>query len=303
MRIPALAAALVLAGCLGASGVTNGSTVTILFTALDDGQVIADPLLTGPQGPGLIQDRVATFQVGTGSSGMGFAFESRFLGLDVNESAEFTVHVPGGFVEERRIDAVFPPSPVSATVPRNEFVRFVGREPVVGDSFDLTFFPARVDAVNETAVTYSVQPEEGQRDHVPFVGAYLVTEIQGNQLIQHLEPDVGATFAIQPSQGGTTLNLQPGSYRVLGVEDDQLVYEFNPMTTMHVLLDREVTFQVTILQLQGGAQQATPVDGNYGVRTSPQIGVGSSNIMPSEGADEPRPDDHHGDDGHGDHTH
>lgn len=292
-----------LTGCFGVPDgtIANGSVATIQFTALDPAtlQPLVDPLTGSPA-----VDLVASFPVGSGQSGLGLAFEQALLGLTANATKRVQIegNINEAFPEAATAERIFGPNPAQSAVPRQDFEAFVGQQPEVGMVFELTFFDAVVEAVNDTEVTYRVTPEPGQQDPLPNVGATLVTTIDGDTITQTLEPMVGATFAIQaaPFGGSTPMNLAPGSYYVKGAEGSQLLFGHNPFTLNHAVLGRDVTYDVTVLAVQGGtAGEATPVDGNFGVRQSPifdQSGDGH------HGSATPRPPHdppaHDPDDGH-----
>lgn len=281
MKLPVLLAAtafalLAVSGCFGlppgAAG--HGDVVTVHYTAHD--------LATGQV---LRNDRTVSFTLGSGDSGLGLAFERAVRGQAAGTTFSFEVHGDSSlaFTDPVNIDRALSPIPRHQSVPRSEFDATPFKPATVGKEFDAYgIYKGVVTSVNETLVAFTVSAKsEAQREPVPSVGAVLLTTMTDSHLLRSLEPTVGATFVIQPPSPfnpSTPLGLTPGSYKVVGATATQLQY-LHAQSTASDLIGKELRFTVTIDNVADSTGEVEPVDGNYGVRQSPQVNGDPASVL------------------------
>ncbi len=291
-----------LSGCLGvpAGAIGPGANISAVVTVTD-----AD------SGETLIFSQGMNFEVGSGRSGLGFEFERALIGKSSDYEGTLVVRDDpsvawrGPVTAQARFE-----SPLVQQISLGQFSQAFGT-PVEGDVFSPanSFFDYQVVAVSGDLVSYMPLPEQGQRDHVPTVGAYLVTTVEGDTLVQTLEPDVGATFRVlppSPFNPNTPLGLQPGSYRTIGGDGDTIQFEHSRVSNPD-LAGRDLAIEVSIRTVQPGSNPLQePFEGNYGMRSSTSVN-GSPNPIPNFGplshdaaaAHDDHAEEHH-DDGHDD---
>lgn len=252
-----LSTALLLSGCLGVPDGAGdvGDSVTVDWAAFDS---ITGTRLAGASG--------LTFVIGSGDSGLGAEVERAVIAQVPGETIRIQVELSS----RATADAVFGPFDLELSVPRLDFERAIGA-PSLNQTFQVSFYDASVTAFDDAQVTYRVHAVDGQRDPVDFVGATLVTHVDGDQMTQELDPIVGATFTIQPSQTGeTALGLAPGAYKSVGREGDQIVFDYIAGGNVD-LIGVPVDLEVTVTSVRA-ANAAPPNLDNLGVRVSPQLG-------------------------------
>lgn len=287
---PLLASALLVAllsGCFGlpegAAG--TGDLVTIRYTAED-----LDTAAT------LRSNETASFDVGSGASGLGMQVERAVRGRKAGD--EFTVTVRDdpslGYHERVEVPRGLQDIEAVQSAPLGEFQQFVGPAAVNVTFPAYGIYTGRVLAVTNSTVTFRVEAEDGQLDDVAVVGSVLETRVGDGILQRRLNPLEGATFTIQaPGQfQSTPLGLEPGSYRVEGATDDDLVLLRS--TAEEDLLDRDLRITITVVAVTP-ADRPVPTDGNFGVRPSSPVVSGDPNAAlgkpePAEG--EPAGDTH-----------
>ncbi len=281
-----------MSGCLGIpeGAVAPGDTVQVVVDIYD-----AD---TDEQ---LVTNTAATFVVGNGDSGFGYEFERQLIALPEGYEGTLVVRNDPSLAWSGTVtvDSAFS-SDLVQTAPVESYEQAFGPA-AVGDIFrpQGALFNYEVVDIDAGLVAYKPLPEQGQRDPVPVVGAILVTEVQGDQLVQWLEPDVGATFRVAPPSPfnpTTPLGLAPGSYRALSGDGATITYEQSAASNPNVA-GRDLRIEVRIMGVEssGGDDTVEPVGGNYGVRQSPVIN-GAPTAIPSYGAmgKAPAHDDHDG---------
>lgn len=284
MKLPVLLATaafalLAFSGCFGlppgAAG--TGDAVAIRYTAED--------LATGQV---LRQDRTASFALGSGASGLGLAFERALRGQVAGDSLTFEVHGDSSlaYTDPVAVERALSPIPRQQAVPRSEFDATPFGPATVGKEFDAYgIYTGVVTRVNETEVAFTVSAQsDGQHDPVPSVGAVLVTTMTATHLLRTLDPTVGATFVINPPSPfnpSTPLGLSPGSYKVAGATATQLQF-LHSASTATDLIGKELRFTVHVLTVTAGSSEVEPVDGNYGVRQSPQVNGDASSVLGSD---------------------
>lgn len=291
--------ALALSGCTGipAGAAGPGDFLTVTVTATDP--TTGEALLDG------VEVQLAML---SGNSGLGFDFERRLLGAAAGDQVRFDKDPAVDYDQTVRVESSFDPIPLVADIGRNQFEGVFGPA-TAGMEFapDFSFYRYRVEAVDNTTVTYRILAEDGQRNDVPQVGAVLVTHVDeaADTMTQSLDPAVGTTFQIAPPtpyNPTTPLGLAPGSYVTLGATATQIEYGF-ANTQYPQLLGRAVHFQVEVIEIQQGLSvQDIPEDGNIGVRNSPVVD-GVVDPEPDFGAyldlgDDGGAGDGHADDGH-----
>lgn len=265
-----------LSGCLATPADAIGYGDTVQATATVTDAETGEVLLSGQR---------LNFAVGQGTSGLGYEFERDLIGEPTDFQGTFTIRGDPSLQWGRTVDvqAVYE-SPLVQSIPREQFEQAFG-EPVQGETFapPSSFFDYQVVSVDANVVQYRPLPEQGQRDPVPNVGAILVTRVEGDTLVQVLEPDVGATFRVlppSPFNPQTPLGLQPGSYRTIGGDGETITYQHSPSTNPD-LVGHDLIIQVTVQSVRPSQStgQPEPVDGNYGVRNSPYVnGVPSNQV-------------------------
>lgn len=264
-----------LSGCLGipAGAINHGDSVqaVVTVTDLDSGEL-------------LVNGRTVEFQVGSGNSGLGFEFERQLIAQtdDFNGVLEIrndpSTQWSGVVETEARFE-----SDLIQQVPRDQFEPTFGT-PTVGMEFhpNGVFFPYEVTSVTDSAVFYKPVPAENQRDPIPVVGAILVSYVEGDQLVQVLEPNVGAVFRIlppSPFNPTTPLGLEPGTYRTLGGDGDVIRYEQSKATNPDIVgHDLRITVRVVNVRASGAPMDVEPVNGNVGIRQSLYINGAPSAI-------------------------
>lgn len=276
---PTLIIALLLAplsGCLAVpdGAIGHGDNVQAIATVTD-----ADT------GEVLLSSQRINFAVGQGTSGLGYEFERRLIGEADDFEGTITIRGDPSMQWGRTVDAqALYESPLVQSIPQQQFVQTFG-EPVAGENFapPNSFFDYLVVSADGNVVQYRPLPADDQRDPVPNVGAILVTRVDGDTLVQILEPDMGATFRILPPSQfnpGTPLGLEPGSYRTVGGDGQTITYQHSSSTNPG-LVGRDLIIQVTVQSVRQAQAPGPvePVDGNYGVRTSPYVnGVPSDHV-------------------------
>lgn len=279
--VPALVAVLavaVLAGCTGlpAGSADRGDTVTVRYTAHD-----------AETGAVLGQPTTLTFDIGSGASGFGTTFEIAARGHFTGDN--FTVELRDdpalSYSGTAEVDASLPAIPMQQTAPRADFDQTPFGPATLGKTFAAYgIYTGTVTAANETEVAFNVTAMAGQEDPVPVVGAVLVTTSNGTHLLRTLRPVPGATFVIQPPSPfnpSTPLGLAAGSYRVIGLQGEKLLYEHSA-STASALIGKDVRFMVSLLRIVAGSHGVEPVDGNYGVRSSPQVNGDPASALGAE---------------------
>jgi hypothetical protein len=234
------------------------------------------------------------FTVASGASGLGHEFEREFVGATVDEPMQFGADALTLDVVVRR-ERVFGPVPLVGEISRTQFEAAFGPA-VEGLEFTppQSFYLYRLETVTDTSVVYRVLPEDGQENAVPVVGATLVTTVlNADEMLQTLEPIVGARFTIAPPDPfnpQTPLDLEPGAYRVVGAEEDELVFRFRA-TQFDTVIGHPLDVHATVTALTRGpdtSAQPVVMDDNtthYGIRDSPLVnGVPAS--TPDYGAHE-----------------
>lgn len=257
-----------LSGCLGIpeGAISHGDSIqaTVTVRDADTGELI-------------LSQRPLDFQLGSGNSGLGFEFERQLIAKADDFFGNIVVRGDPSTQWSGTVDtqARFESDAVQQ-IPVAQFAQNFGT-PSEGQIFtpQFSFFPYKVLAVNGDMVSYTAMPEQGQRDPLPHIGASLRTSIEGDLLVQIVEPDVGATFRIlppSPFNPTTPLGLQPGSYQVLGGDGETISFRHSQATNPDVVgHDLDVTVRVTNVRASPGSSLVEPVDGNYGVRTSTYI--------------------------------
>ncbi len=271
MRAVVLVALLLpLAGCLGVpdDAVGFGDTVFAAVTVYPAGNDTA-----------IQADRPVNFAVGSGGSGFNADFERAFLGHKQGEAFRIDL-APMEFrgeVARERFFGTDPANPIllAGQIERDRFEGAFGpATPGMEFTPPLSFYPYRVDDVDESNVYYTALPEDGQRNNVTQVGSVLVTHVEGDRMIQELDPIIGATFAVAPPtpfQPETPLGLDPGSYLVTGKTDTQILLAYHPSQSPD-LVGQGLRIEVQLNSIQKSTQDGrAPVDGNFGVRQSPQV--------------------------------
>ena len=286
-----LVAALLVAagsGCFGlpAGSADTGDAVSVRYTVTD--------LATGAV---LRSDRTASFVLGSGESGLGLGFERALRGQGAGGNLTFEVHGDAtlDYANVVQVDRALAPIPSHQLVPRDEFDATPFGPATVGKRFDAYgIYVGNVTAVNETEVAFTVSTmQEPQENVVSSVGAVLVTSTTATHLLRTLDPTVGAAFAIQPPSPfnpSTPLGLKPGSYKTTGATETKLQYLHSPSLATD-LLGKELGFTVAILSVTAGSSGPEPVDGNYGVRQSPQVDGDPASVL--DGALLPEASDGH----------
>lgn len=283
MKLPLLLAVALLAaagsGCFGlpAGSADTGDAVAIRYTVTD--------LATGQV---LRSDRAASFVLGSGESGLGLEFERALRGQAAGSNLTFEVHGDAtlGYVDVVEVDRALSPIPSHQAVPRDEFDATPFGPAAVGKQFDAYgIYIGTVTAVNETEVSFTVSTmQEPQENVVSSVGAVLVTTTTPTHLLRTLDPTVGATFTIQPPSPfnpSTPLGLEPGSYQVTGATETKLQY-LRSTSLATDLLGKDLSFTVSVLSVTAGSSGPEPVDGNYGVRQSPQVNGDPASVLDGE---------------------
>lgn len=295
-----------LSGCLGvpSGAIGPGASISAVVTVTD-----AD------SGETLMFSQGMNFDVGSGESGLGFEFERALIGKSDDYEGTIiirddpSVEWQGPVSAQARYE-----SPLVQQIPIQQFSQAFGT-PVEGETFSPpnSFFDYQVVAVSGQTVSYKPLPEQGQRDEVPTIGAFLVTSVEGDTLIQVLEPNVGATFRVippTPFNPNTPLGLAPGAYRTIGGDGASIQFEHSHVSDPN-LAGRDLSIEVRVRTVQsGGDPLLEPFEGNYGMRDSttvngranptPDFGpLSSESPSPADGSDDGHDhgDDHH-DDGH-----
>ena len=285
---PLLAASLLVAllsGCFGIpeGAADTGDLVTIRYTVED--------LATGEA---VRSNETASFDVGSGASGLGLVLERALRGHEAGDSFTVTVRDDRslGFNQRVEVPRALEPIDIVQSASVSEFQQFVGM-PAVNVTFPAYgIYTGRVTAVTNTTVTFRVEAEDGQLNDVQAVGSILETRVGDGVLTRRLNPVEGATFTIQPPQPfqpSTPLGLEPGAYQVAGATDEHLILMRS--VAEGDLLDRDLRFTVTVVAITP-ADQPVPTEGNFGVRSSPVV-----NGDPYAALGEPAPSDGE-DDGH-----
>lgn len=272
------AAVLLLSGCFGLpeGSANTGDLVSVRYTAadLDSGETLRE-------------DESASFDVGSGASGLGLQFERAVRGHLAGDTFDVVVRDDPSldYSETVEVNRSLAAIPIEQTAPRDDFVTYVG-EPTVGLTFPAYgIYTGRVTGSTDDTVEFRIEAEDGQEDPVPSVGATLVTHVGATTLTRELEPLVGATFSIaapSPFQPNTPLGLEPGSYKVVGSSGDKLQF-LRSASSQADLVGRDLRFTVTVVAVtpQGAP---VPTDGNFGVRSSPMV-----NGDPSAALSQPLP--------------
>jgi hypothetical protein len=289
-----------LSGCLGIpeGAIAHGDTVQVVIDVFD-----ADT------GESLVTNTAESFIVGDGDAGYGFEFERQLIAkADDFEGTLIIRNDPSvQWNGQVSVQARYA-SPLVQTAPYESYNQSFG-EPNVGDIFrpPQALFDYQVVSIEGDQVAYKPIPEQGQRDPVPVIAAFLVTFVEDNELVQVLEPDVGATFRVlppSPFNPTTPLGLGPGSYRALIGDGETITYDQSAVTNPE-LAGRNLRIQVSVTSLTkaDGVAVVEPVDGNYGVRQSPAInGAPSSTVSFGQLSGESFEEPEAADDGH-DHQH
>ncbi len=162
-------------------------------------------------------------------SGLDAAFDARLAAASPGDVIEGTFQL-ADFSGEIGKEHTYGPSPAVSSIGRADFVAYIG-EPEVGMVFAMPqYYNATVEAFDNETVTYRITPEPNQRDPVDAVGAILVTTVEGDNITQRLEPNVGSTFVIQPVPGAPgPLGLVAGAYRSEGANETHILYSFQPI--------------------------------------------------------------------------
>ena len=265
----ALLSTAALAGCFGDPQAAVGSTVVVdvTFYDLETGDLLGTA-------PGL------RFVVGSNQSGLGREFESSLRGLDQGDEAES--EVPGLPNATFDRDAAMPIPrdylggfPRNGTHPLDAVNQILGHEAEVGEEFDNRIYTIRVTDIDEergvASLTYVL--DGPQRDPFPELGITLVSSPRGDSVERTVDADVGTRFTIPATPPPWPFGLQPGNYEhvrqnathfEVAPQADPAPVDFAPLISEHRV--RVVAEVIEVIPPQGG-----PVDGNYGVRQSPQV--------------------------------
>lgn len=280
MKLPLLlVAALLVAAGSGCFGLPTGSADT------GDAVAVRYSVFDAATGQLLRSDRSVSFALGSGDSGLGLQFERALRGQVAGSNVTFEVHDDASlsFRQPVEVNRLLSPIPRLQSVPRSEFDATPFGPATVGKEFDAYgIYTGVVTSLNETLVNFTVSAQsQPQNDPVPAVGAVLRTTTTATHLVRTLDPTVGATFAIQPPSPfnpSTPLGLAAGSYKVVGATDSMLQY-LHADSTASDLIGKELRFTVAVVSVTAGSGGAEPVDGNYGVRQSPQVNGDPSSVL------------------------
>lgn len=218
------------------------------------------------------------FTAGSGDSGLGPALERATYGAVAGDVLQGVLGDSGlRFGGQVTREASFGPVPLEGQLETGRFVGAFGDLPV-GERFTPpgSFYEYEMVAKDDSFVTYRVLPEDGQRDAVPDIGSVLITyvDVEDESMMQVLDPIEGAIFTVDPPSPfnpDTPLDLEPGTYIVLPSQEGTLNAAFVG-TPYPELIDRGLSYRITIQAVQDAhGAAAEPVDGNYGVRNSPQL--------------------------------
>lgn len=228
-------------------------------------------------------------------------FRAHLAGLEAGVDSAFD----GTLVGRER---VFGPFSALGEIGVQGYIGVVGRQPTVGDVFEppQSLYRFRVEAVQDQTVAYRAIPDDGQRDDIAILGAELITDVDGDELLQTLEPKVGAFVAIPESTPfqPAPLGLPEGEYVVAGANGTHLFYwSFDAVEDEEHDDAHDATATITLRRIERN-DILPPLDGNLGVRDSPQL-------KETEGDDAPLPpvmgqtgaDDHQHGEGEADHEH
>lgn len=264
LLIAASCLAALLSGCFGVpeGAAGTGDLVTVRYSASELGA--ATPLRT---------NQTASFDVGSGASGLGLEFERAVKGHKPGETFTFTVRDDEtlGFGQRVEVNRSLADIPVQQSAALAEFQQYVGAAAVNVTFPAYGIYTGRVTNVTASTVTFRIEAEDGQLDEVPSVGAVLESHVTPTAITRRLNPVVGATFTIQPPQPfqSTPLGLEPGSYQVLGASEDKLELARSASRNTD-LVGKDLRFTVTVIAITP-ADESIPTDGNFGVRGSGQV--------------------------------
>lgn len=209
------------------------------------------------------------FVIGQDKFGFGDAFESKLDGARVGQQLTIIEPGPEFGADPVVVPGVFGPLDLIGTIPQAQFEISFGAA-TVGSIFTPpgSFYEYRIEGVQEEIVTYKALPEDGQVNFIQQLGANLITDLNGDDtMTQSLAPVTGALFTVLPDdQGNTILGLDPGTYMTSGGSKGEVHYLYTPVKPE--VIGKELRYEVEILATVSGFMPE-PVDGNFGVRTSP----------------------------------
>lgn len=273
LKLLLAASALLMSGCIGltSEGANYGDQMVADITVYDaeTGEVLT-PLES------------YLFNLGTDNVGFGSQFEAKLIGLQQDDELTITEAGPT-FGPSFGIPSSFGPIPLEGSIPRIAFESQIG-EATVGEEFqpDGAFYPYVVVEVAADSVTYRALPTDGQSNLLPELGANLVTTLADDEnMNQELDPIVGSRFTVEPQgDGSTILNLEVGTYEVTGGSLGDVQVAFTPVKPN--VIGKDLRYEVTVVALLEGDYEAEPVDGNFGVRSSPVL-KGAFNPIADDG--------------------
>ncbi|MEA3204310.1 MAG: hypothetical protein QOI63_1990 [Thermoplasmata archaeon] len=270
--LPALAALLLLAGCLGypPGSVRPGDSVLLRYSA-------TDPATGAPVVAGTTVTAVAGQP-----SGLGADVDRALLGRHVNETFTVESRNPAGYTDTQSVSSELGRSPLENQVPTTAFEAQLGPARV-GQVFRASaLYNATVVAIAGGNVTYRLAVSEGQEIPIPSLGLKVVHHIEGSDLVRTLGPLPGATFSVEPTASGQTpLGLPAGSYRTRGLEGGKLVFDYSPVGAD--LFGKTLRFEVQVTAVRPGTAPTAPT-GEYGHRMSPQVLGDASLALPAQNA-------------------
>ncbi|MEK6985644.1 MAG: hypothetical protein AABX89_04605 [Candidatus Thermoplasmatota archaeon] len=261
VRLPLLAlaaTALLLSGCFGypVGTAKPGDTVTVRYNATDaTGQMVKS-------------GQVATFRLGSGTSGLGLDVERALLGLGVDGSATVTSPAQArSFSTVVKAPQEFERLAIVQTYNTTAFTQQVG-PPKVGMTFPAFSYNATMIAVTPVEVTFRLESKDGEQISFAQYGLRMVYSTSGEERVRTLEPIVGTIFSLAYANQ-IALELPAGTFKVLGAEDGMLRFGYTPGSD-RALVERDLTFSLTVLTVAVGEPIEAPA-GQYGRRLSPQV--------------------------------
>ena len=165
--------AALLSGCFGLpeGSAGTGDLVSIRYTAID-----------AATGTTLRANRTASFDVGSGASGLGLELERAVRGHLAGDA--FTVHVADdpslSFSATREVNRTLADIPVHQTAPLDDFVQFVG-QPTVGLTFPAYGLPSK-EAEEGVEVNGVRIPGLGSPNHADAMSVFKVNLDTGEVL-------------------------------------------------------------------------------------------------------------------------